>query len=342
MLISTALLITSFCNSCRTPNSPYNWSSRQIPVGAGPEDLLLDTFGQNARLLVSCDARRKGEPAQAGIWAIDLESQTPRELPRQAEPADLAFHPHGIDISAAPENSTAQAMLYVISHDDERDLHEVLLYEVHSGHLLFSERWSDPLLVSPNALSVLDDGTVLVTNDSGKRGSYTEALFKRRRSNVVARSAQSGQWSVAADDLAYANGICSRAQDVFVATTRQNRIFSYRWDPASAQLSERQELAKVRGADNLRWDGHHLLVPGHPSILAFVRHAGSAKRSSPVEVWRVDSRGPSPAELIYADRGKTISGAATALRYKDKIYLSQVFDPFVLVLEGAEPEYETR
>ena len=36
-------------------------------------------------------------------------------------------------------------------------------------------------------------------------------------------------------------------------------------------------------------------------------------------------------ETIFADAGATISAASTALIYNNRLYISQVFDPFILV-----------
>ena len=342
-------------SGCKTSNLGADWPSQQLTVGAGPEDLVLDTFLTEPRLLISCDARRPSEPQSSGIWSLNLASSITVELPRYGEPESLVFHPHGIDLvrqplpidvaapgdgALRPSQEEAVPLLYVISHDDDRDVHSVLVYQVFADHLQYLRSWTDPLLNSPNALTVLDDGTLLVTNDSGKRGNRFEALFKRKKSTVVAWNARQNRWWVAAERLAYANGIVCRGNEVYVATTRQSRIFSYRWD--GEQLRDQRELARIPGADNLRWDGNDLLVAGHPSILAFVRHAGSAKKKSPVQVWRIataPAAQPAPAALsaaperIYANDGSAISGAATALIWSGKLYLSQVFDPFVLVVE---------
>ena len=380
------ILLLSF-SSCSVKTLGTEYPYQKIAVGAGPEDLILDNSTDPPRLLVSCDARRDNEPPQAGIWGLDLATGLATELPRIREPEFLVFHPHGIDLvrseredsggvdlsdsSGAFDSTLAgQApapILYVISHDDERNIHSIYSYQVFADHLLYIRSWTDPLLVSPNAVCVLADGTLLVTNDSGKRGNRLEALLKQRKSNVVAWNPQTDRWGVVAGDLAYANGITSRGEGVYVATTRQNRVFSYHWN--GSELTDRKEIAKVPGADNLRWDGNDLLVAGHPNIIAFVRHAGSASKKSPVEVWRVtvspekpavkarskarssqDSgitdntqameesvyKGPA-ARLIYATDGEPISASATALIYQNHLYLSQVFDPFILKVELPQP-----
>jgi hypothetical protein len=349
----TFLCAICLASSCNTTALGVDWPSRKLPIGSGPEDLVLDTLTTVPRLLVSCDARRASEVPAAGIWTLDPASRQTAELPRFDEPESFIFHPHGIDLvwqplppgsvaagegALRPDQEKAVPVLYVINHDDHRDEHSVIAYRVFPDHLTFLRSWTDPLLNSPNALTVLNDGTLLVTNDSGKRGNRLEALLKRKKSTVVAWNATRNKWWVAADNLAYANGIVSRRNRVYVATTRQSRVFAYHWD--GEMLQERVELARVSGADNLRWDGEDLLVAGHPSIFAFVRHASSAARKSPVKVWRIPgsttnspavaSDKPPAPECIYADDGSIISGAATAMIWDGHLYLSQVFDPFVL------------
>jgi hypothetical protein len=36
---------------------------------------------------------------------------------------------------------------------------------------------------------------------------------------------------------------------------------------------------------------------------------------------------------LYTNTNGTINGAATAILYKGKLYLSQVFEPYILVVE---------
>jgi len=359
LYLSCLFILSCLFSGCGISQLGTEWPSQRLPVGAGPEDLVLDTLTTQPRLLVSSDARRASEPQAAGIWALDLASRQTRELPRHGEPDSLVFHPHGIDLvlqplppqslpsqpiprqagvsgegALPPSEGQPVPLLYVISHDDERDVHSVIAYQVFADHLQYLRSWTDPLLNSPNALTVLEDGTLLVTNDSGVRGSRTEALFKRRKSTVVAWTASRNAWWEVADNLAYANGIVCRGSEVFVASTRQSQVFAYRWD--GERLVEPLALADVPGADNLRWDGQDLLVAGHPNILAFVRHAGSAARKSPVEVWRIAApcqRKPTLPQRLYANDGSAISGAATALIWQDRLYLSQVFDPFVLAVD---------
>lgn len=322
-----ALVLTACAG---TPGAPA-WPSERIAVGEGPEDLVLDTLTGPARLLVSCHdrrAERAGGQGYGGFWSIDPATGRSEEIARSGEPAWLPIHPHGIDLRATP----AGPRLYAILHDDARDVHRVAVYAVERDRLVFETVLADPLLVSPNAVAALPGGDLLVTNDSGRRGSRTEALFKRRRANVLRYDASAGGWQVAADGLAYANGVTIRGDHAYVAATRGNRVYRYAL-PQTGPLGERVELGRVPGADNLRWHGDRLLVPGHPDILAFARHAGNPARRSPVEVWSVAASGEDAPRRLWADDGSTLSAASTALVHDGRLWLAQVFDGFVLVVD---------
>lgn len=334
-LFVCVFLLFGVC-ACSTSRGGEGWADARIAVGAGPEDMVLDTFHGAPRFLVSCHDRRAGAEGVGGFWVVDPETQKAEEFARTGEPAWLLMAPHGIDLV----QMTDGPRLFTIVHDDREQagkggVHRIVVYRVLPDRLVFEDVYADPLLNSPNAVCALPDGGLLVTNDSGKRGSRMEGLLKRKKSTVVYRDPRTGKWSVAVDGLSYANGITHRNGAVYVATSRQNRVFRYRLD--EGQLLDRVELGRVPGGDNLRWDGHDLLVPGHPNMLAFVRHAGSAKRSSPVELWRVNTgsgNGPSAEPVrIWSDDGSRISGASTAIAYGGRYWLCQVFEPYVLVLE---------
>lgn len=296
-------------------------SSSMIVVGAGPEDMVLDETDN--RLLVSCDARRESESPRAEIYAIDLATDRAAVLPRTNEPTDLVFHPHGIDLWIG---SFGERRLSVISHDDEAEKHAVIQYTVTDKALVFERIIWSPLLNSPNSVVSLANGSLLVTNDSGKRGSRMEALLKKKRSTIIHLPLK-GEAVVAAKKLAYANGITRDDDFVYVTTTRQHTVFRYRF--GDGQLIDRAEVCEIKGGDNLRWDGTHLLTTSHPKAYAFVKHVKKSSNKSPSVVYRID---PSDGgrKILYANDGREISGASTAIIHGGNLYISQVFDPFVL------------
>jgi arylesterase/paraoxonase len=300
----------------------------KIETSAGPEDIFLDLYSsEQARLLISCDARRDDEAEEAEIWAYEPETAQRYKLKRSHEPQDFAFHPHGIYVHVYDGRSR----LYVVNHEDEKEQHGIAVYKLSQDRIVFEEYITGPELNSPNALTVLENGDLLITNDSKKRGSRMEGLLKKKGSTIYYYDRKSSEFSLAAKKISYANGINHKGSRVFVASTRQNAIFEY--ELQDKELVNKKEIARVEGADNLRWDGEDLLVAGHPKILAFVKHAKDGEKLSPCEVWRVPTNGDQASLLLYSDGG-LISAASSAIIYQNNIYIAQVFNPFVLRMDG--------
>ena len=57
----------------------------RIATAPGPEDIVFDKI--NNRILVSCNERRTGKPAIGEIYAIDINTDESKVLPRMNFPA---------------------------------------------------------------------------------------------------------------------------------------------------------------------------------------------------------------------------------------------------------------
>lgn len=77
----------------------------------------------------------------------------------------------------------------------EPDYHPILIYRVHGDSLEFRDLINTSDQHSPNALVTGPSGEIFFVNDSGKRGSMAEKIFKLKRASVVRLSKnQDGQW----------------------------------------------------------------------------------------------------------------------------------------------------
>ena len=298
---------------------------RRIQVGPGPEDMVLDTLQGESRLIISCTARRETEEPFGEMVACLLPSGEVRELVRLNEPAGLLFRPHGIYLD--------RDLLYVISHEREPDDHPVLIYRLKGDTLLFTEAVRTPLQHSPNALVTGPGGEIFLVNDAGKRGSIMEKMLKLKRASVVriARNGE-GEWDAAtvASGLGYPAGINRLGETLFVGDAILHRIHIY--TISGRELLPAGEIRGLRGNDNIRIHEGRLLVPGHIRPFRFIAHAGHPDRKSPVAVFEADPRS-GESRVLYADDGSAISAGSTALIYRDKLYISQVFGSYLLEVE---------
>jgi hypothetical protein len=90
-------------------------------------------------------------------------------------------------------------------------------------------------------------------------------------------------------------------------------------------MINKQTIAKVHGADNLRFDGPDLLVACHLRFLDFLKHMKDSTHYSPTTVYRIDPV-TKKTSVAYYDSGKQISAGSTGLIYGGYLYASGVFD----------------
>lgn len=296
----------------------------------GPEDMVLDRYTKGTRLLVSsADRRGRGLPGE--IYAVDTVTLEKFALPRAGGPGGRSFSPHGLSLVMYPDGTR---LLYVVNHYPEEDVerygilpHSILIFQVYNRSLNFLEEITDPLLVSPNDLSALPDGTIYVTNDGSGGGGMLEIVLGMKRATVVMISPE-GESRVVAEDLAMANGIQAAKDELYVAVTRENAVYRYH-RAADGTLSEREELAYVKGPDNLTLTEEYLLVAAHLKDLALARHMSDPMKPAPSVVYRID-RESGARLLLYADGGETISAASVAVPTEGYLFIGQIAGDYLI------------
>jgi arylesterase/paraoxonase len=311
-----------FCSMACSPATADSQSEgKRIEVGPGPEDMVLDTL-HTPRLLISCSARREEYKPYGEIESLDLLSMERKILTRYNEPDSILFHPHGIFLD--------KELLYVISHEREPDIHPILIYRVRGDSLEFLERITAGLMNSPNALVTGQAGEIYLVNDSGKRGSIWEKALKLKRANVVMLKKDSlDLWSsqYMAIDLGYPAGINRIGNQLYVGDAILNQIHVYQISKNG--LKPLPPIKGLKGNDNLRIKDGKILTCGHIKPFRFIGHAKNPEKLSPVEVFLVDPN-TGESKSIFKTDGSQISGASTAIIFEDKLYISQVFEPYML------------
>ena len=330
ILLGVVLLLTACFSKVHLPLTTGGTACRQVPVGAGPEDFVLDGSTGSPRLLISC-CERRGPAKNGDIWFYDIPSGKTGIMPRTGEPERLkTFRPQGVAIRSHDDVTE----LYVVLHDPyahgSRLENAVGVYRVFKDELVMVRLMEDARhLWSPNDLSVLPSGEIYLTNDY--RGTF-DLLFKRAVSEVVYYRPESDTWQVVARNLAFANGILAEPERVYVSTTIGNRFMVYQRHP-DGTLGDGTPLVALKGGDNITPFGRFLLVTAHYDDYAFMKHSKNKKDPSPSVVFRIDPVTQSK-KAVFTDDGRLISAASTAMVYGNKLYISQVFDPFILVCDA--------
>jgi hypothetical protein len=307
--------------------SDESFDCRRVRVADGPEDFALDVWNGPHRLLVSSHDRRHPE-SSGGIYFLEIKTEKTGELKRMGEPSTLkAFKPHGVDIWHAG----SRTLLYVIIHDPygrmERSQNAVMIYSVEKDSLTFIQMLEDEkCLWSPNDLSVLPSGEIYLTNDyKGKLALY----FRTRGSEISYFNPATRTWTVAADGIAFANGILAEQERVYVTATLGEEILEYPRNP-DGSLGKGKTIVRVKGPDNLTRQGQYLLTAAHFDDLAFMKHSKDPSAPSPSVVLRIYPEQGTRA-AVFVNSGELISAASTAMVYEDKLYISQVFDPYIVI-----------
>jgi hypothetical protein len=304
------------------PTAPGSYE-RFEPI-PGPEDMDYDRW--NNRIIVSSQDRRNTE-MPGNLYGLDPENGIIGVLRRANEPPDFAFHPHGISIVQSDDGSL---LLYVIVHGEETDeetSHSIAVYEVNTEGLTLLEILEDPLLESPNDLAAYPDGRLYVSNDSSKDGGMMEMLLGLKRSSVVFYDGN-GSWKRVATRLAMANGVAVDGDTVYVAATRDNRVFSFTAE-ADGDLSDKKRIVKIKGPDNFYLDKDKLYVASHEKMFKLFAHFSNPEKHSPSRLYGIDLT-TNRKELVFHDEGGLISAVSVGIPLGDSVYLGQIFDPFVL------------
>lgn len=308
--------------SCATLPKSYQTKDEVIPVGIGPEDMVVDSITEEPRLLLSCSARRKDEKDYGEIYVYYPETGANRILKRTGEPQDLSFNPHGLDLVKVDND----LILLVVNHEHLKQVNSILRYRVIKDELVFQNKIVDPLISSPNAVTGFGDGTLLVSNDAKKHGSIAEVLFKLKKAELIFWDGT--KCSVACENkFAFTNGITNKNGKVYLASTMQNKVWQF--DFKDGKILNREVIAKAKGADNLRFDGNDLLVACHLRFLKFLKHYKASENLSPSTVYRINPI-TKKRTVEYYDDGKQVSAASTALVFRNSLYVSGIFDPKII------------
>jgi hypothetical protein len=135
---------------------------------------------------------------------------------------------------------------------------------------------------------------------------------------------------VAATGLGYPAGINRLGDQLFVGDAVLHRIHPYLITEEG--LVATGEIFDLRGNDNIRIYEDQLLVPGHVKPFKFIGHAKNPEKLSPVDVFLADPE-TGGHKILYSTNGETISGGSTAIIFGKHLYISQVFDPWILKVE---------
>lgn len=296
----------------------------KIFIGRGPEDIVLDIQNGTTRILASCNERVKNKPPFSEIVALNLETNQRTLLTRKSEPAFLKFNPHGFYLQIV----NGKKLLYIVNHyKDDSKINSILVYELNGDEMTFKKEVRSDLMLSPNEVCALPNGSFYFTNDMGSDDLIYEQLFNKSGGSVVYCDTD-GNCRYAEEKLAFPNGLEYKNQQLFLATTRNYGLFQYDiLDDGT--LTNKTKISSINGMDNIRWNNENLTVSVHPDEIAFVKHSTDEKFHSPSWTYLIDIQNKT-AKLLYKNGGYDISGGSTSIEVNGYLYISQVYGNYLL------------
>lgn len=298
---------------------------KPVSTGPGPHSLMLLPGSQ--RLLISSHDRRQFEKA-GEIEELNIATLQKRVLPRRGEPAGLVLRPHHFDLVSRG----GETLLYLVNHDEDSPNsreHSLLVYAVTADALVFRQRLRDPLLSSPNHVSVAPDGDIYVSNDRRDGNSLLELALRQSKANVV-HWRQGRGWEIVADGLSFPNGVKAEAGRLLVPLSFGNVLLSWPRLP-DGRLGSKREVVKLPALDSLNPgpDPDSWLLISHGPLLDFLRHKSNPAHRSGSIVYLVQA-GSGKHSVFFADDGRRINAMSAAVFAGDALYIGQSFDSFVL------------
>ncbi|MEM6321363.1 MAG: SMP-30/gluconolactonase/LRE family protein [Bacteroidota bacterium] len=324
--------------SCGDYTPRKQWATQKIAVGAGPEDMAVDTSMGYPRIIISCSERR-ADKKQIGTFYQFRPSDT-IAAPMTVLPRNLTIQPHGIDVVTI--NNIP--FLYAVSHDvvGRVKTHRIYRFRINRDALILDNNFTleHPLLTGPNDIDVLEDGSFYVSNPSpsDEEIESTKAILGVKNGTVLHYDGK-GKWTTALKDMCYPNGVLvnQKAGYLMVANGGCQSVEKFPIQNGQVVASEKSST-NVHGiditvGDNLLMDkAGNVWTTTHPCPLKFLNHAKEETASSPTQVFKVDPN-TMKSELVFQTNGELISAASTALYLDNQLFISQVFDPFVLVVD---------
>ncbi|MDB5228524.1 MAG: putative arylesterase [Bacteroidota bacterium] len=308
--------------ACQKQNSVKVTS--QVKTGPGPEDIVEDK--PNQRLLVSCNERRTGMPEVGEIFQVNLSNDASTVLPRTNYP-NIPFNPHGFDLQTV----NGIPYLYVINHyHDSLSTSSIVQFKINAADLEFIKEYKDALLISPNDLTVLPNGSFYYSND--KSTTNILELLTNPRGGSIGYCDGNTTWKIVDSHLAYPNGLYNENNRLYLATSRNTALFTYDIQ-TDGTLKNRATLSTIDGMDNITPNGDELIVAVHPNLLEFALLSLIPTTLSPSRTFAINKY-TGETKNIFKDDGTVISGSSTGLVIGNTLYLSQVFGDFLLKIEN--------
>ncbi len=330
MKYSLLLLLALFLNCYANVKTISIDGCKKIVGLPGPEDLAID---RETGILYISSHERRGTLVEGKLFQINLNSPT-ESVPTLIETNyPNNFHPHGMSLVKI----NGKLMLYVISHPSfEPFTNTIEVFQIEKNKVKHVETIQSDTFISLNDLYVMPDGRIFASNDRGTGSmfrSYFDAFFGIKRSQITYFNLKN--WTLLDNKVTYGNGILYKKikdkEYLYRAATTAEKIYKYELSQNgdTVTLKEVKVINLDSGPDNLEEDEKgDIYIAAHKSMFRFLKHVDKPDYPSPSQIFVLDNN--DNLKEIYANDGTEIPASSTGLRYKNRLYISQVFNPYLL------------
>ncbi|GAA4271342.1 SMP-30/gluconolactonase/LRE family protein [Aquimarina gracilis] len=304
---------------------------KKIPL-PGAEDITISYLDSFA--LISSTKRLIYPPTQeeqGGLYFMDLKGKS-FSTKHLTESYNKPFAPHGISMIKKDSVYTIMA----VNHTTKR--HSIEVFRFDGQQISHVKSLTDPSMISPNDLVLIDNNRFYFTNDHGYTegvGKFLEEYGGLSVSNVIYYDGKT--FKEVANGIAYANGINfdPKRKLLFVASPRGFLIKVYNVRK-NGSLDFIEDISCNTGVDNIEIDQYGNLWSGaHPNLLRFKAYAKGKKDTAPSEIIKIKYAGKNnyKVEKVYVEDGSIMSGSSVATSFGNLVITGNVMDDEFLILE---------
>lgn len=267
------------------------------------EDNVIDRF-----IFLSCDPGRRAwntvmgpmdNPDSLGhLWIYSTEARSLSPVTLANYPEGHDFHPLGMDV--LPSKAGAPSTLFLVNHPRENStVEQFVLDPAQPTVATYVRTLTSPYFVAPNSLALTSPTSFYLTNDHlmtrrlpGFFGSILPSveaiggLPLTWVAHVTVLPDGAIQHKVVAFGIAFANGVALSHDGLYLAVASSSlaKVYFYRRDPSTNDLTLDREVTVPFAPDNVMYDDEDVLIvaghPHYPSFIAVVENKPGVKAPS--------------------------------------------------------------
>jgi len=294
------------------PLGCFSQKTTKYTISDGPEDFVVDSFSSTPRLIISCHNRR--DTAQKGksyFYSFDIQSKAIKKNKRKNEPENLKLNLIGIDIEKINEN------IFLYATNYRKFNHCIIKYLLKGDSLTYIKSFKSPFIYKPNDVAVY-------------HGNFIVSQCKYINGSIVYCDS-TGNCKEIKRNVNFPNGVYLENDTTFYYSSTLDNLLM-KGTINSSGIFHKTKIRKIKGADNILVNGDDIYITSHPRFIKFLKHTKHENKKSPIAIYRI-TKGNKKSKKIYSDNGKNISAASSAIVYKNKLYISQIFNDYILEVE---------